>query len=151
HMGYSMFTTAPSGSYTGNFVGEDSEIIRRLETLGADPSILQSISTNLEKILSDYVGDSYNGWLGVDMLLCEDGTIIPCIELNLRMTMGVVAWIFAQKWLVPGKCGFFSVSSNHTPVIARQYTTVNNRLESGTLRLTPTTPTSHFTFSVTVD
>ncbi len=151
HMGYSLFSTASGGSYSGNFVGSDNEILQRLAMLGADINMLRQTSIDLEKALSDYIGDSYTGWLGVDMLLLKNGRFIPCIELNLRMTMGVVAWIFAQKWLVPGKSGFFYVGSNKTHGTGRQYTTENNRLESGTLFLTPTTPTSHFTFSITVD
>ena len=33
----------------------------------------------------------YEGPVGVDMLVTSDGNLHPCIEINWRMTMGMVA------------------------------------------------------------
>lgn len=51
-------------------------------------------------------GDIYTGYLGVDMLVYRrkadnNFAIHPCIEVNLRYTMGMVALRISQKYLAP--------------------------------------------------
>ena len=41
--------------------------------------------------MTEMVAPHDTGPLGVDMLAGNDGTLNPCIELNLRRTMGFVA------------------------------------------------------------
>ncbi|MDE6174295.1 MAG: hypothetical protein K2F88_01880, partial [Duncaniella sp.] len=61
---------------------------------------LDSVIGNEEKILGGLIGNSYRGWLGVDMMVYREDDamkLMPCIELNLRMTMGVVALKMQEK------------------------------------------------------
>ena len=93
-IGLSMFVTEPRGAYTGNIVAPQSYFHERIDGLGLTRELCETIS-RLETILSDLVGDTYTGPLGVDMMAYRDAggniRLHPCIELNLRMTMGIVA------------------------------------------------------------
>ncbi len=62
-------------------------------------------------ILPLVLGNGYEGPLGVDMMVCGDGGsdcwIAPCVEINLRYTMGFVA---RGVWSKLEKEGVMSVS-----------------------------------------
>lgn len=95
YRGLSVFATNHAGFYEGNIVAPQKQLSRRL---GAD---IRPITDELEKVLSDIIAPHYNGWLGIDMMkyISADGRqeIAPCIEMNLRMTMGVAALHAAEK------------------------------------------------------
>lgn len=98
--GLSMFLTESRGAYTGNIVASQDYFLSRVDSLGL-LSQLSDTTGRLEEILTGMLLPHYNGWLGIDMMVYEgdDGHIClnPCIELNLRMTMGVVAMKIAQR------------------------------------------------------
>lgn len=81
----SAFATDNRGAYRGNLILSDEEIVSRL---GVDP---MPIAERVASALSAIVAPHYSGWAGVDMVTTSKGEIFPCIELNLRTTMGVVA------------------------------------------------------------
>lgn len=94
--GLSYFVTDGRGAYGGNMVAEQSDIVRAIST---DPRYL---APQLEKALGKIIGDDYRGWLGVDMMTerlpGEAGLgIVPCVEVNLRMTMGVAALLIRSN------------------------------------------------------
>ena len=96
YVGLSLFTTSSTGGYTGNRVAPQS-------VLEVDLSIhfpyLSQLTTITEQVLTDYLQGRYVGPLGIDMMLVntsEDIRLHPCIELNLRRTMGYVAWSVSQ-------------------------------------------------------
>lgn len=100
--GLSLFETHDGGAYAGNVIAPQAELHRRLERLAPPPLLnadgqlpLASLADRLCSVLSNVLGDTYNGPLGVDMMLTPDG-IHPCIEVNLRNTMGRVA-LFRQE------------------------------------------------------
>lgn len=84
-VGLSLFDTLPGGAYSSNILLPQSEIER---TLGIDAAIL---SAKVGQALEEIVAPVYTGPFGVDMLLTEDGVIVPGIEINLRYTMGFIA------------------------------------------------------------
>jgi hypothetical protein len=45
---------------------------------------------------------NYVGPFGVDMMALPDGKVHPCVELNLRKTMGHVALNISKKIAEPG-------------------------------------------------
>lgn len=81
----SAFATDSRGAYRGNLVMSDAAIIDRI---GIDP---MPEAEKMAAALTRVVGPHYTGWAGVDMVTTSAGDIYPCIELNLRATMGVVA------------------------------------------------------------
>lgn len=52
---------------------------------------LASIISRQRLMLENYVAQYYEGPLGIDMMVTEEGNIHPCVEINIRNTMGRVA------------------------------------------------------------
>lgn len=96
YQGLSLFYTGKVGSYTGNWVAPEGEKMQWL--LQYVPlTFLVEIRHWWERYLSRF---SYRGPVGVDMMVCRDG-ICPCVEINWRRTMGMVA----NSLAVQGKYG----------------------------------------------
>lgn len=92
--GVSVFQNSTSTNYTGNLVASQQELQELITRHFASLSVPQLIEAT-SQALSNLYGGIYEGPLGVDMLVYTDdnGTpnIAPCIEVNLRYTMGFVA------------------------------------------------------------
>lgn len=93
YSGLSSFATDSRGAYYGNLIASQSYI---LSTIGSDPRYL---AVTIEHALAGIIGNDYRGWIGVDMMTEErNGSveIVPCVEVNLRMTMGVAAMLIRR-------------------------------------------------------
>lgn len=89
-LGFSLFSCDSAGKYLGNLVApEDAKI--SMITEHCRPEILALAVNLLEKSLNSLIAPHYSGPLGVDMLVSADGLINPCVEINLRQTMGHVS------------------------------------------------------------
>lgn len=147
--GYSIFTTHGNTAYTGNILASDEELENILIAHGAPAHILTELKNTLPSILKKIVGNSYHGWLGIDMLLTADGRIDPCVELNLRMTMGVVAHEWTSRYLASGLTGYFSVAPGTTGSVHPTPQIDAGKLTAGSIILTP--PGSGFEFRISID
>lgn len=157
--GYSLFATSVSGGYEGNLLLTDEEIESRLSRY-VPLAELRALRIRLEAELSALLGRAYSGYLGVDMMICRfpdevpEYRIHPCVEINLRMNMGVVARLLYNRYLKPGSCGVFRIV--HHPVAGealqahRQMEAEHpllieaGRVVSGYLPLVPVTAQSHY-------
>lgn len=149
--GYSFFDTDAHGNYKANWLATNESIEKRLCTwVTAD--VLQKVRDTLITALSNLLGVSYSGYLGVDMMICraEDGCyrVHPCVEINLRMNMGVVSRLIADTCLAPSAQGWYIVEhygADGEAVEAHQQLsaaypvqlTADGRLQSGYFSLTP--------------
>ncbi|WP_303037605.1 hypothetical protein, partial [uncultured Duncaniella sp.] len=106
--GLSLFLAEQRGLYTGNIVAPQEYIYNYLaekfsSSQGASLSSLSlpTVISNLERILTALITPHYQGWLGIDMMIYRDRNgsmnLHPCIELNLRRTMGVTAMHIAAR------------------------------------------------------
>lgn len=89
YLGLSFFETDPAGHYLGNLVATDETILNRLA-----PFPFEQIKEQVHRTLERFIGGKYTGPLGVDMLQFRTSAGIathPCVEINLRRTMGFVA------------------------------------------------------------
>lgn len=155
--GYSLFYTDPYGSYKGNLLAGDNYIQKQLSQYAA-PEILQRLRQSLEAILTRIIAPHYNGYMGIDMFVyqTEEGlyTIHPCVEINLRMNMGMVARLICDLHVEEGKRGLYSVDymndatalyADHIQRMETQKGVIRNgKLSSGYFSLTPITPESHY-------
>ena len=109
-IGYSLFRSAASGAYMGNFLMSDTDIEKILSKF-VDVKLLQQLQKSLTKRLSQQF-PAYSGNLGVDMMICQTEKgfqIQPCVEINLRMNMGLVAHIFYNRFVKNSSTGEFVV------------------------------------------
>ena len=86
--GLSLFHTT-NGAYTGNILATENakrEMISRYVSLDLFDSVKEKICALLPSILEG----KYVGPFGVDMMIAEE-KLHPCVEINLRRTMGHVA------------------------------------------------------------
>lgn len=124
-VGYSVFSTNGSGAYEGNLLLPDAEIERRLSAYACKEAFGR-LKYKLEEELSVCFGLGYSGYLGVDMMICRfpseriEYRIHPCVEINLRMNMGVVAHFIYERYITPGVTGHFSVTYHPSPGEALQ-------------------------------
>ena len=101
-LGYSVFQAAEDGRYGGNRVASQRVLQEELQTVcGKEKMAVLASTVQLhQRLLEDAFRGRYVGPVGIDMLMCEeDGEIKihPCVEINLRMNMGIVAIRLAQK------------------------------------------------------
>lgn len=100
YLGLSLFHTA-NGAYTGNILATEEE---KKEILSHYISIdlVENIKVNVQAVLGQLFRDKYCGPFGIDMMVVasrpqktgrgpEDNLLHPCVEINLRRTMGHVA------------------------------------------------------------
>lgn len=110
-LGYSVFQAAENGAYGFNYVESQEDLKRRI---GLDDDLL----TSLIDYHKAHLGKTeYTGPVGIDMItLCpntcpppsdsqmvngksQNGTCIhPCIEINLRMNMGILAILLYNRF-----------------------------------------------------
>lgn len=85
YLGLSLFHTV-NGAYVGNILATESAK-REMISLYIPVCLLDSIK---QKITEQLRLDGYVGPFGVDMMVTKEG-LHPCVEINLRRTMGHVA------------------------------------------------------------
>ncbi len=88
-VGLSLFSTSRRGKYHLNYLYDDSEIIRKVA--GKTDIPLSDIIDLQKRALQYVIGKRYEGPLGIDMFVTSDRKINPCVEINFRMTMGMVS------------------------------------------------------------
>lgn len=108
--GISRFFTDSKGRYLGNCLnGWPSETAPRLVTFAE--SMVQEIAAPLAAVLENSpLTEWYEGILGVDTLIFYDEhgllRINPCLEINLRMNMGILS-LKLEKMIAGGRKGLF--------------------------------------------
>lgn len=92
YLGLSLFDTL-NGAYTGNMLGTEEDKQRVVSQYVA-PHLLHDIQAAACRILAPMLHGIYAGPLGIDMMVVRQNDqylLHPCVELNLRNTMGHVA------------------------------------------------------------
>ena len=110
--GLSCFMTGKAGEYIGNCVGSQEMMERRL-TAWVEKEKLERIRTELIQVLTEAIAPHYSGYMGVDMMIYRNRTgkicIQPCLEINLRYTMGILALFLSERLLASQAEGIFSI------------------------------------------
>lgn len=155
-IGTSHFFTNSKGQYEGNWLnGLPCTFDKSVAGFIAEVTtpLVEAISLCIEK---SSLADNYEGVFGVDMLIYhEEGgnlKIVPCLEINMRHTMGMVA-LQIEKLLAPGIKGkfqtFYRSGELFTNFIMQMeekhpLKTRNGKLVSGFLSLTPSCTKEEF-------
>ena len=90
-IGYSQFESR-NGAYSKNILAGNEEIEDMIAGYIPREKLI-AIRENLTAILADTLVGHYEGFLGVDQIICQTDSpiLIPVSEINLRMTMGLIA------------------------------------------------------------
>ena len=90
-IGYSLFESR-NGAYSRNILASNEDIEDMIAGY-ISRDTLTTVHEDLTGILTDTLTGHYEGFLGVDQMICQaDSPIfVPVSEINLRMTMGLVA------------------------------------------------------------
>lgn len=160
--GYSLFKTG-NGIYQGNLLDSNINIIN-----GLKDNISKNDLESIQKILIDYfkktlLSIKYHGYFGVDMFLFDDGGKIgfnPCVEINLRTTMGIVARKIYDNFLAPNKRGEMRTIyyKDNSELIAEHSRKTkenplqirNGKIESGYFSLCPVYSDTHYLITIDI-
>ena len=91
-LGWSVFHADPNGAYGYNYVESQEELVERIDV---DASLLQRLIDYHKTHLAQ---TAYRGSIGIDMLKTADGHIHPCLEINFRMNMGILALLLEEQY-----------------------------------------------------
>ena len=108
YQGLSLFENHPNGAYRGNLLLPETEKQAWLDQF-VSPAQSLAVRQWLEHRLSTLIGTAYKGYLGVDMMIVKNSqpspinhtpytiNLHPLVELNLRMTMGMVSVLLYRR------------------------------------------------------
>lgn len=100
-LGYSVFEASTEGRYGGNVVDSQPNLKARITALfGSD---VTPIADTHCQLLRHYLSGRYRGYIGIDLMVVEaDGKrkVHPCVEMNLRMNMGIAAMRLYEKLML---------------------------------------------------
>lgn len=102
-LGYSVFDALENGRYGGNIIASQADLKIRIADAIGTPCALETIDALQQlhaKRLQDNLSGVYQGYVGIDLMVVQTASgraIHPCVEINLRMTMGIVAIIKARR------------------------------------------------------
>lgn len=154
--GLSVFSTEERGAYSGNIIGNEKILEKELLKYVSYNQIAttkEMLGNALRKIFSK----EYRGFLGVDMLVYnENGScyIHPCVEINMRYTMGMVALQLSRNFIDNATTGKFIVTfekengaalkkheemKRNFPLIFK-----NGKIETGYFSLCPVMENTHY-------
>lgn len=159
-IGYSSFVTNANGAYLGNQLLSDAALEQQLEDEFFVTGFLDQIRQELQGHILEIYGKDYQGYLGVDMMVCQDNEtskfqLHPCVEVNLRMNMGIVAHSVFNRYVQADKRGAYRINytkkegllyQQHLQMQAQHPLQISqgNKIVSGYLALCPVTPQSQY-------
>lgn len=152
-LGVSVFETNANNAYCGNYVAPQSILWQKISQLMPHLDFERLIEVVSAELKGRFVG-RYLGPLGVDMMVVKEGEelfVHPCVEVNVRRTMGELS-LHMLPLLAEGVEGFFSIiyerdsASLHHSVSAMLPAVYDDKghLVSGTSLLTPLAADTHY-------
>ncbi len=136
-LGYSLFETS-GDAYTSNLLLPDDEIRMKLSLL-CPAEDFEALERRVADAMRQVIGRiPYEGYFGVDMMIYNAGTttaVNPCIEVNMRTTMGVVAWKATHRLLHGTSVGRFRLGGMPQALSPARW--LDGRLAEGSISLSP--------------
>lgn len=158
--GYSLFITEGSGIYRGNRLMSNEGIVRALGRWVSE-EYLQWINDTMRAFVNEHIAPLYDGYVGVDMFVYRGANgevcIDPAVEINLRMTMGMVARLIYDRYVHGESSGWFVIDHEPPGQLLRDHNIKRNtmpmvmregRLAEGYVSLCPVLPNTVYRASV---
>ncbi len=147
--GYSLFQTDAKGNYKGNYLLSQKQIESKISE-SLDTLLLEKVKQCLNQYLSQCIAPHYKGCICIDMMLYRENNRIrlhPCVEINLRYSMGWLALHLFRNYFDENACGSFQIEFHKQPeVINRRHQEMqlkaplvlkNGKIVSGYMPLCP--------------
>lgn len=160
--GYSLFKTN-SGFYQGNLLVSDSYIEKNLQQWISFSDLIEIKKLVIEFLTHNIIG-KYKGYLGVDMFVYQEDNNIkihPAVEINLRMTMGMLSRIITDRFIDAKSIGWLQMEFNPDKGVIlknhkkkqRQYPykISNHRITEGYISLCPVFEDTNYCLSMKID
>ena len=113
----SHFATHPSGrAYLGNHLSSQQELWQKLSSCIGENTLQRLIEVQRRWLERELVASEYIGYIGIDLFFYRDGEQLclhPCVEINLRTTMGVVAHFAYERYISVGRKGIFRLERSN--------------------------------------
>jgi len=161
-MGYSLFFTEGQGAYRGNRL-MSNERIEEIVSEWVTKEQLDAVRQELLRFMNSEIAPTYEGYVGVDMFVYrgKEGFMLnPVVEINIRMTMGMLARVLYDKHVAPGSEGMFTIEhkSPGRLMVHHQWQEQNEKMEydsegrcvRGYLSLCPVTENSLYRASIQI-
>ena len=152
-VGYSLFQTNNKGVYEKSILANQEKLEIQITDL-INKELLLSVKNKLLSFIQGKYTPEYKGKLGVDMLIYQTGNhyhLNPCVEINMRKSMGYLAIQLFNNYIAPSSKGAFFIEYNPKAIqkheeLKAQYPVVfdNGRIKSGYMALCPITEESRF-------
>ncbi|MDE6811547.1 MAG: hypothetical protein K2J15_04275 [Muribaculaceae bacterium] len=87
-IGVSVFNADSHGNYRNNIAAPQRDLMKLIQKYCPDfgEEYIKAQSASIREMAK-----GYTGFLGIDMMAGKEGSSRACVELNFRMTMGIVA------------------------------------------------------------
>lgn len=161
-IGYSLFNTE-KGKYKQSNLNSNEDIIKILTNFKINLNTLNLIKQHIQEFLNTEIAPFYSGIIGVDMFLYLENSTIkihPCVEINLRTTMGYVARVLFDNFINKQSQGIMLVENKaekdffYNDNIKKQveYPLIikNNKILKGYLSLHNITKDTNFRISIII-
>ncbi|MDR1632844.1 MAG: hypothetical protein LBR97_08225 [Dysgonamonadaceae bacterium] len=161
-IGYSIFRTNAKGAYESSLLA-NREILEKQITDLINKDLLRKTEKILTGILQEMYAPHYTGNLGVDMLAYACGKqfrLHPCVEINMRKSMGYLAIRLFENHISPNSQGHFFVEYHKSsPMLNEKHAALqkqyplqmeNDRIYSGYLNLCPITKKTNYSAYIIV-
>ena len=155
-LGYSIFQTNAKGAYEKSLL-DNQEHLEKQITHWIAPNLLWQVRKVLTEKIQEMYAPYYSGAVGVDMLIYSSNNsyrLHPCVEINMRKSMGYLAIRLTEKYLHPDSQGELVVGYNRdsqTTIqnhkqLQKQYPIVieNGRIRSGYFSLCPISDSTNY-------
>ena len=113
----SHFATHPSGrAYSGNSLSSPQELWQELSSCVGEDILQRLIEVQSRWLERELIASEYIGYIGIDLFFYRDSEQVrfhPCVEINLRTTMGVVAHFAYERYVPTGRKGIFRLERNN--------------------------------------
>ena len=154
-IGYSLFQTNNKGAYEKSILINQEELKKQITTF-IDKNVLFSVQRKLLAFIQQKYGPHYKGNIGVDMLIYQANNeyrLNPCVEINMRKSMGYLAIQLFNNYISPFSQGIFFFKYYPEKQAMRQHEELTKRyplvldgkrIKSGYMTLCPVTANSQY-------
>jgi hypothetical protein len=155
-VGYSVFQTNGKGAYEKSLLANQTALEEQITTF-IDKRLLLNVQSTIRVVLDDLYAPHYKGTIGIDMLIYRSENqykLHPCVEINMRKSMGYLAIRLFERHIHPDSTGEFRIEyhpdssglyhnhhawQNQHPLIIE-----NERIKCGYRSLCPVTETTNY-------